>query len=436
MEKYIAVLDVGTSKMLALAVSMENRSNIIASAQVESGDAMKRGLIADETEFKTKITELLKNFQEALPSPLSKIYIGLGGQGLHSEIRTSIMPNDGEEITQRALSAMDEDFYSQSAEWSVELLDMYAAAQEYYLDGELEEEPVGKIAQRIEGRYFCIVGHQQKTKTILENILYQMRIEIVDYFISPLATAASALSIQDKLSGCALVEMGASLTYLSIYNDSKLCYLQTLPLGGDAITNDLCVLNADTTKENAEKKKITEGKAIAEDDDKKTAQWIEARMIEIVSNLTTFIQQSGYANQLEAGIVWTGGASQLPQIDRLWATQSNIKHRFISNQPEKSCAWGMAKMGKIVCGNEQQNSETIDETPPVDDETEQKSGLRNKLTEWFFNNKSEKEPDSKGTNEPKDVENPKISKKSGHKKKQNTGMKDLFSGFAEKILND
>jgi len=427
MNEYVAVLDLGTSKMLALAVSMENRSNIIASAQVESGNAMKRGIIADETEFKTKINELLENFQAKLPAPLTKIYIGLGGQGLHSETRTSTMPNEGEVIEQPTLSAMEEDFSQQSLEWPVDLLDMYAAIPEYYLDGELEDEPIGKTAQRIEGHYFCIVGHQQEMKEILDNTLRAAGIDVVDYFISPLATAASALSIQEKQAGCALVEMGATLSYLSIYSDGKLCYLQTLPLGGDAITGDLCTLDKNLTTADAEKKKITEGKAFALENDSEAIKWIEARMLEILSNLKALIQQSGYADQLEAGIVLTGGASQLRQIDQLWATLSKLKMRLISDRPEQSCALGMAKLGKELCGQVKQSAPVEKEPekepeiePVATDETEQKNGIGANFAKWIT-----KKDKSAGKNKNKE-----------DKKDKNSGMKDLFSGFAEKILND
>jgi cell division protein FtsA len=210
------------------------------------------------------------------------------------------------------------------------------------------------------------------------------KIPIAGFFISPLATAATVLNDIEKELGCALVEFGAGITYVSIYKGKILRYMVAIPLGGNVITKDITDLGV--TEKNAEDLKINFGDALLEQDNeerinpgkllensltqneielRKLHTVIEARADEIIANVVEQIKLSGYMPSLGAGIVITGGGASLKNLRSSLQAKSGKDVRIISarktlvnqaseitNQPENSTIIGLLTMGKENCAKE------------------------------------------------------------------------------------
>jgi cell division protein FtsA len=123
---------------------------------------------------------------------------------------------------------------------------------------------------------------------------------------------------------------------LAIFKDNIIRHAAVLPFGGNIITSDIkqgCLV----MQNQAEQLKVKFGKAIADEASeneivsipglrdrtpkeislKNLAYIIEARMEEIIELVYSEIVRSGYANSLAAGIVITGGGSQLQNLVQL-----------------------------------------------------------------------------------------------------------------------
>lgn len=371
MEQYIVAIDPGTSKIVAMIARKEigGKISILRTEKVDSENCIRRGCIYNVAVANEKITKLINQLDEGyakpkLHAPIESVYVSIGGQSLHTE-RYSILRQVDKMIDQPLLNEIKEEIERYKPEL-YEVLEILPP--EYYVDGLLNPSPRGTTASSIEARYQLIVVSNPNLKNLIRRAIPD-KIEIARYVVTPLATAAAVLERKEKELGCALVEFGAGVTYVSIYKSGILRYLVTIPLGGLAITKDIRCLNV--SEEEAENLKRNYGSAIADledvgkitmDEGLSTSREIEAqnlnliieaRVDEILENVIQQIQESGYADSLGSGIVITGGGAMLRHLEEAFRNKMNRNIRSAypattgTNQPaEYSTIIGLLTLAK------------------------------------------------------------------------------------------
>ena len=387
MGQSIAALDLGTSKTIAFVAQKDfaGKLSVIRTETLPSKNAIRRGRIYNSDEISDIISKLVRKLNNNPDTmQIEKIYVGIGGQSLHTQLfKTERIISEGETVTQQVLNSIEEEANAYTPEFEDNL---GIVSREYYADGQLVLNPKGIVASRIEARFLLIAGNPC-LKRNLEKVLKNKDVSVANYFVSPLATAEAVLTPAEKESGCALVEFGDGVTSVSIYKNKALKYLATLPLGGLAITKDIRSLNV--SENEAETLKIEHGSIFSELTDGsavpvnselnpsrkielKNLNWIiEARVDEIVKNVLTQIQTSGYSQSLDAGIVITGGGALLRDLPQYIRNQSGKEVRLADaktwiNRPDNqlspadSCVIGLALLGKENCVKEK----TV-KAPPV-----------------------------------------------------------------------
>ncbi|MDR3267158.1 MAG: cell division protein FtsA [Tannerella sp.] len=425
MEQLITALYVGTSKIIA-SVARKNSSgklSILKTDEIDSENCIRRGCVYNSTETSRKISDLLTRLDSHIfynyKTHLEEIYVGIGGQSLHLEYYKIIKEVPNGTVNLSLLGEIE----TEIKEYQPELAKVFEILPpEYYLDGQLQpNNSRGTEASVIEARYPLIVG-SPKLKGLIERALPD-KYKIAGFFISPLATAYSILKKNEKELGCALVEMGKGLTYVSIYKAGNLKYLFTLPLGGIAITKDIRALNM--SEEGAEKLKIKYGSAILDygdgtaikiDDEFSTAKEIElknlnmiveARSDEILVNVARKIEESGFADALGAGIILTGGAALLKNLPEAlhnltkkdvrlaYATSFSTDNNEITHPASYSCVVGLLTMaGKSTINK---NPPTIVKPPvkPIEDPNVTSPSKSTFIDRIFSNGHSAKEEKEK-----------------------------------------
>jgi cell division protein FtsA len=374
MGQFIAALDLGTSKSIAFVAQKDFRGRLsdLHSETLPSKQAIRRGRVYNLDETSEIISKLIQKLNEKLSSPIEKIYVGIGGQSLRTQLFNVNKVVESGTINQQLLESLKEEALNYKPEFD-DNLGIFSC--EYYADGQLVVNPKGTVASVIEARFQLIVGNPC-LKRNLETVLSKKDISVAGYFISPLATAEAVLTPAEKKSGCALIEWGEGITYVSVYKDETLKYLVTLPLGGLTITKDIRSLNV--SEEEAETLKIKHGSAVLEltgdgtalvnegqDSSRKIGlkdlNWIiEARVDEIMKNVWSQIQASGYSQTLNAGIVITGGGALLRDLPLFIRNLTGKEVRLANartwdNQvetqlsPADSCVAGLVTLGKDNC---------------------------------------------------------------------------------------
>jgi cell division protein FtsA len=167
----------------------------------------------------------------------------------------------------------------------------------------------------------------------LNKAVLQTGLEIDQLVLSPLAAAQAVLNKRQKELGVALVDLGAGTTGLAVYEENNLIHTAIVPVGSMHVTNDIAI-GLRCTIETAEKVKLMHGHAETRGIDKHqvidmskldpeeqervarvdVVDIIEARLEEILEMVNRELKKINRDGKLPAGIILTGGGSELPGI--------------------------------------------------------------------------------------------------------------------------
>lgn len=339
-KEFIAAIEIGSTKISGIAGHKNNNGSIqvLAFAREEASSFVNKGIIYNIDKGAQALSSIIKQLERQLECSIAKVYVGTGGQSLRTIKNTVNRPMEEEGIIS---SELVDELYETNREVPISNIDILdVEPQEYKIGNTLHIDPVGVTGKQIVGQYLNIVARNTLKKN-LELCLSQAQIEIADdLIVAPIALAKAVLTENGMRSGCALVDFGADTTTVLVYKNNLLRYLSVIPLGGNNITRDITSLQLET--EEAEKLKLQYGDALYEEENSETASTcqtedgrnielsnlndiIGARAEEIVANVWHQISLSGYETTLYAGVIFTGGASALKNLETLFRKVSKLE---------------------------------------------------------------------------------------------------------------
>ncbi|MEZ4676492.1 MAG: cell division protein FtsA [Caldilineaceae bacterium] len=213
---------------------------------------------------------------------------------------------------------------------------IHAIARHWTVDGQNEvQQPLGMNAYRLEVDAHIVTGSSTAVNNLVQCVTAH-GIDVDELVLEPLASDRAVLRAEERHMGVAVVDMGGGTTDVAIFIDDGLCHTQILDLGGNHLSNDIAV-GLHTPYETAEELKIRYGtvlpERVAEDEQVWAAVFgeksersfsrrficevLEARAIEMFEIIRQKLEATSYFEKLPAGIVLTGGASQLPGMAEL-----------------------------------------------------------------------------------------------------------------------
>ncbi len=338
MESEIIVgLDIGTTKIACIVGSKNEfgKIEILGYGKTES-IGVKRGVVANIENTVQSIRKAVQQAEEKSGVVIKYVNVGIAGQHIksHQHRGNIIREDDDKEISLEEIDALTQNMYKLSMAPGEEIIDVIP--QDYIIDKESGiREPVGMLGNNLEANFHIIIGQTASAKNIYKCIK-KADLEMVNLILEPIASAEAVLSDEEKEAGVVLVDIGGGTTDIAIFQDNIIRHSAVIPFGGDIVTEDVkegCTI----IKKHAEELKVKFGSALASenrDDEvvaipglrgrppkeitlKNLASIIQARMEEIVEQIYFEIKNSGFEKKLIAGIVLTGGGSQLKHIDQL-----------------------------------------------------------------------------------------------------------------------
>ena len=344
----IIAVELASTAIRAIAGKREpdGSMQVLAFAQEESPNTIRKGIIDNIDKTTQALTRVVAKLNEKLGVKVNSVYVGLGGQSLRSVHNRVLLQFDGLELLSHKTIDKMCDTNSGVVYPNAEIKEV--VPQEFTIGSRSVVDPVGMQAEMIEANFINIIARN----TLEENIrkcINAAGLEVQEILISPLCQANTLLTPNEKRSGCALVDMGADTTTVSVYVNNILRHLCVIPLGGSNVTSDITSLKVEA--EEAEELKKKYGTAFRPDNEDKTGQKIslsfdrtedeeklqeivEARYEEIVANVWQHI--SPYKDKMLSGIVLTGGAARIPDLPQAFARQTGgeLNLRIAKGLPE------------------------------------------------------------------------------------------------------
>lgn len=340
MQEIISAIDVGTTKICALTAEVTHDSlgklalRILGEGQAKSR-GIRRGVVVNVPEVTTAVAEAVEKCERDMGQQIVNAYVGIAGSHIGTFNSKGVSPVDkrhgvtGQDM-QRALEGARAVALPQNQEV------IHTIARQWTVDGQNGvQHPLGMSAYRLEVDAHIVTGSSTAINNLVQCVVAH-GIDIDELVLEPLASNESVLRPEERHMGVAVVDIGGGTTDIAVFREDSLCHTVVLDMGGNHLTNDLAV-GLHAPFDTAEELKLRYGTVLADrvaEDEKVWAnvfgekgersfsrrfisEVLEARAVEILEVIQDKLQQSGYYDKLPAGIVFTGGASQLNGLAEL-----------------------------------------------------------------------------------------------------------------------
>ena len=360
-KKYYTALDIGTSKICAIIAEKtgNNKLKIIGFSETDS-EGVSEGMIQNLIKATSKIKEVVKKASEMAQVPIEYVNVGIAGKHIrsfstHHSIGLQNKENEPIEINNSHIKRLKE--RSKMAVIPTNHKIIHSMHQKFTIDEDHESvDPVGEYGKKLEADFHIISANKVDIK-IMEESIRRSYIKCKNLILEPIASSLALLDENDKEDGICLVDIGGGTTDISIFHENIIRHAAVIPLGGDIVTQDIKE-GLGLPRHHAEALKIKFGKALyvkrplkeyvkikgeGQREDKKILldnlyKIIEARMEEIFEKVHQEILNSGMSEKLSAGIVITGGGSQLLNLKQQvkYITGLDVRKGYPSSYLTKS----------------------------------------------------------------------------------------------------
>ena len=409
-------LDIGTTKIVCM-VGRKNefgKIEILGMGKSESV-GVTRGVVSNIDKTVTSIRTAVEEAEAQSGVDIRVVNVGIAGQHIKSLQHRGIKVRHEteEEISQVDIDGLIDDMYKLVTLPGEEII--HVLPQEYIVDSEQGiKDPIGMAGVRLEANFHIITGQVTAAKNIYKCV-EKAGLKAADLILEPLASSEAVLSEEEKEAGVVLVDVGGGTTDIAIFQDGIIRHTAVIPFGGNIVTEDIkegCTI----IKSQAELLKVKFGSSLANENQeneivsipglrgrepkeisvKNLAHIIQARMEEIVENMYFEIKNSGFEKKLIAGIVITGGGSQLKHVTQLVEYMSGMDTRI--GYPNEHLASGNAEditspiyatgVGLVIKGLETVAKQNVTSTNKVKDHSTKNRGnffdaILKKTTQFF-----------------------------------------------------
>ena len=333
-------LDIGTTKIVAMSgVKNEYDKTQILGQGKSVSLGVHRGVVNNITQTIQSIQQAIQEAEQSSGEKISSVTVGIAGQHIRSLQHSDYITRANSElvIDEGDIERLINQVHKLVMLPGEEII--HVLPQEFKVDGQGEiKEPIGMYGGRLEANFHVVVGQVSSIRNI-GRCIKSAGLDLEGITLEPLASANAVLSSEEKEAGVALIDIGGGTTDLAIFRDGIIRHTAVVPFGGNVITEDIKE-GCSIIEKQAELLKIKFGSAWpGENKDneivsipglrgrdpkeitlKNLSKIIHARVVEIIEQVYVEIKNYGHEEQkkkLIAGIVLTGGGSQLKHLKQL-----------------------------------------------------------------------------------------------------------------------
>ncbi len=325
-------LDVGTTKICAIAGEMTDEGINILSVSSHPSTGLRKGVVIDMEATANSIKKAIADVEDHIGMGIREVLVGIAGSHIKSFNSYGAVGIKGKEVTaedvERAIDSASAVYVPLDREM------LHVLPTDFILDGqEGIKDPVGMAGVRLEVKVYIVTGAVASVQNLLK-CCERAGLEVVDIVLQPLASAGATLTDDERDMGIALVDIGGGTTDIAVYKEGWLRHTSVLGIGGNHFTNDISI-GLRLPFNEAERVKKKYGSILPESGNpadvdvvaldgqvrgipkKYIAEILQPRceeLLELVKQEIDGLQNNGF---IVSGIVLTGGSSLLAGFDRM-----------------------------------------------------------------------------------------------------------------------
>ena len=327
-------IDVGTTKICTTIAEVNDSGDVyVVGVGVTPSNGLHKGLVVNINEAREAIRASVRKAEQACNFKVESAYLGVTGRhvsSINNRGVVAITRNDRlvrPEDLKRVLSS------AQSVSVPNDRRLLHVIPRGYSVDGQVGvKNPVGMYGFRLDVETHIVTA----AATSIQNLVKCVRgigIDIDDLILEPLASSEAVLTEDEKQVGVVLADIGGGTTDICVFKDGSIYHSAILPVAGYQLTRDVAIglgLPFDVAEEMKKRygsvmpvyeSKMETANPISEDGHGVSYQdlcdIIRARVEEVLRLILLELPSSDYESLVPAGLVLTGGSSNLSGIETL-----------------------------------------------------------------------------------------------------------------------
>jgi len=346
LSKTVLAIDIGSTKICAIIAEVsEDNSIAIIGAGTSKAQGLKKGSITNIELASKSIKSALNDAQRVSGSNVKTAIVSISGAYTKSLNSNGIVNIQNKEVTFKEIErVMQTSLYNANIPNEYDVL--HALPFNFKVDDQdFIEDPLGMNASRLEVETH-IITTQKSNLNNLKKAVQGAGVEVENVILNGYASSIATLNEDEKELGVAIIDMGGNTSNITIHSGNAIRYNDFLGVGSNHVTSDLSMA-LHTPLNIADSVKLNYGSLLTPSSDlielpiigdestthevslEVVHNVIYARVEETLMILAQFIENSGLKDKIGAGVVLTGGFSQMDGIrDLAVATFGSVPVRL------------------------------------------------------------------------------------------------------------
>ncbi|MCF7843273.1 pilus assembly protein PilM [Candidatus Gracilibacteria bacterium] len=331
----IVGIDIGSGSLRAIGAVRDTdvRHPVVLATYKKAIDGIERGNIVNSEEVTNAIMDAVDALEAESGHDTLHTLISLGAIGLSSN-----HVNGQTQVSRGDASVTDLDIENAIHEAHKGVPDIrnkaivHTIPMKYRLDGsDVPGNIIGVRGNKLEVKTLFIT-YPLQCMNMLKKSLDSAKIRVTDIVAGPVAESIPLLTKKQKIAGVALINIGAEVTSILVYENNVPLLVSTLGVGGNDMTKDIA-LGMKITLEDAEEIKC--GRSTLPHSKRRLEEILDARLEDICTKITKEFSRIQRQELLPAGIVVCGSSSQVMRLEYVFRNELKLPIKIISNELAK-----------------------------------------------------------------------------------------------------
>ncbi len=345
-ERQIVAIDVGSTNVVIAVGTIEDDGRVgiqgIVSEPISGIDAGR----IDNGETAGRAIKIAKErIESELNIKITEAYAGLSGDFVRCVQVTDYvyvqddLGNGSNQITERDVEDLDRRMHSVKLPDDREEI-LFMEAIRYTIDDKVVNEPIGAYGHVLSATYNFILTDRGMRDRLAQCLLKQ-GIKVKEFAPNALISHLSVATDEDVEEGVVIVDLGGGVTDVSVIMRGKVRHIASIPIGTDAINNDIRTYGIPANyTENLKRRFGSAVTSLTTDDQivfqsarrgvpksilrRNLATIIEARLKEIIEWVRREIKEAGCGPKFSPILLLTGGGAEMQHIETLFSQELGI----------------------------------------------------------------------------------------------------------------
>lgn len=239
----IVGIDIGTSKVSLIIGEVNNFNQVeILCSTNQPCNGIRKGKIIDENEVVQAISRVIADAEVDTNLKINSTYVTIHGKyvtivqnSVIKEVKDKYSGITVKDVSSAIMQAKDIDVPD-----GMSIIDI--VADKFILDdGKLVTDPIGNFSSNFTLKAQVVLAEREYIRQLV-GIFKKANLEIDGLVPITLAERNLVLDTHELTDNVMILDVGAGNTDIGVFEGSEFIYTDTIPVGGDNITNDIAVV--------------------------------------------------------------------------------------------------------------------------------------------------------------------------------------------------